>query len=125
MTRWSGEHHYEVKHINMARDTFVVHLSMKECSCRKWMKEAYEIVYHPIIYLVNDQHLWTTIEYPDVLPPPIKRMLGRPKKRRNKEPRELQRDETKMKRTGFITQFSRCKQHGHNKITCKIPPPPL
>ncbi|RDY13285.1 hypothetical protein CR513_01838, partial [Mucuna pruriens] len=43
-------------------------------------------LHEPIIYLVNGQHLWTITKYLDVLSPPITRMLGKPKKIRNKEP---------------------------------------
>ncbi|RDX67863.1 hypothetical protein CR513_53217, partial [Mucuna pruriens] len=44
-------------------------------------------------------------------------MLRRPKKRRNKDPKELQKDETKLRRTNFLTICNRCRKYGHKKIT--------
>lgn len=62
--------------------------------------------------------------YTDLQPPPIKRQSGRPKKKRNKDPSELLRDDSKMKKARNGIKCCRCKQFGHNKSTCKLPPPP-
>jgi hypothetical protein len=128
-------------------------LGKKECSCRKWLltglpcvhaicciremeldmydfvpdeyrKEKHEACYRHIIYPVNGRSLWERTRYTDLQPPPIKRQPGRPKKKRNKDPSELLRDDSEMKRARNGIKCSICKQFGHNKSTCKLPPPP-
>ena len=140
---WSGEHMFEVRHINMVGDKFMINLDTKECSCRKWMltgipcchaiscmnhinqnpedyiplyyrKEAYAACYQSIIFPTNGSNLWPQTEYQNVLPPPFKRQSGRPKKNRNKEASELSKDTTKMSRKGFPIKCGRCGSTGHN-----------
>ncbi|RDX67862.1 hypothetical protein CR513_53216, partial [Mucuna pruriens] len=76
-------HYYEVNNINMVVDTFIINISTKECSCKRWMltciscfhviscmkfmklppkdymlNETYEVIYQPLIHLANEEHLW-------------------------------------------------------------------
>jgi hypothetical protein len=147
------EDEFEVRHISQTVLTFSVNLTTRDCSCRKWLltglpcvhaiasmrymeldfyqfvpdlyrKERYEECYRPIFHPVNGQPLWERTAYTDLQPPPIRRQPGRPKKKRNKEPSELIREDGQMKRASYGTKCSRCKQPGHNKATCKLPPPP-
>jgi pyruvate/2-oxoglutarate dehydrogenase complex dihydrolipoamide acyltransferase (E2) component len=149
--RPAGDQFYEVRHISATGDKFSVSLRTKECSCRRWMltglpcrhaiscmrymdmdpgqyvpnyfrRETYEACYHPIIYPTNGQNLWVKTRFTDLQPPPIKRQPGRPKKKRNKEARELKRDDKQLKRAFHGIVCGRCKQPGHNKSTCKQPP---
>jgi len=83
-------------------------------------KERYAACYSSVIYLANGQCLWERTKYADLQPPPIKRQLGRPKKKRNKDANELL-DANQMKRAKWGIKCSRCKQSGHNKSTCKLP----
>ncbi|KAI5413019.1 hypothetical protein KIW84_057581 [Lathyrus oleraceus] len=48
-------------------------------------EDLYEACYSPVIYLVNEEALWTKSDVVDLQSPPIKRQSGRPKKKRNKE----------------------------------------
>jgi hypothetical protein len=138
--------------MSMNGDSYSINLLRKECSCRMWLltglpcchaiscmksqdidvdqyvpdcfrKERYEACYSHIIYPVNGQSLWRRTEYTDLLPPPIKRQPGRPKKNRRKDADE-KRDEQQLKRAKYGMKCSRCKAEGHNKSTCKLPPPP-
>jgi len=84
-------------------------------------KERYAACYSSVIYPANGQCLWERTEYADLQPPPIKRQPGRPKKKRNKDANELL-DANQMKRAKWGIKCSRCKQSGHNKSTCKLPP---
>lgn len=59
-------------------------------------------------------------EYPDVQPPKYRKMLGRPKKRRNLEQRDIDGSDYKMRITSFIVKCSRCKKSSHNKPTYKM-----
>ena len=89
-----------------------------------YRKERYEECYRLIFHPVNGKDIWERTAYTDLQPPPIKRQPGRPKKKRNKDPSELLREDGQMKRASCGTKCSRCHQLGHNKATCKLPPPP-
>ena len=86
-----------------------------------YRKSRYMQVYKPIIYPVNGSNLWSRTKYLDVLPPKFRKMPGRPKKRRNLEQGEMNGFDKKMRRTRFIIKRRRCKELGHNKLTCKVP----
>jgi hypothetical protein len=108
--RPAGSLIFEVRHINMTGDKFVVNLQLKECSCRKWMltglpcthaiacmqknnlkvddyvpayfrKETYEACYRPLIYPTNGSCVWEVTTYNNLQPPPIRKQPGRPRKR--------------------------------------------
>ncbi|XP_058779988.1 uncharacterized protein LOC131653730 [Vicia villosa] len=150
IVRMSDEHIFEVRHLENSAEKFTVNLKDRVCSCRRWeltglpcvhslsamksrnhkvddyipdyyRKSRYVEVYKPVIFPVNGSNLWVRTEYPDVLPPKYRKMLGRPKKRRNLEQGEIDGSDRKMRRTGFIVSCSRCKKPGHNKLTCKVP----
>jgi len=87
-------------------------------------KEQYVACYSSMIYPVNGQDLWMRTECTDLQPPPVKRQPGRPKKKRRLNASELIRDNSQMKRATCGIKCSRCKQTGHNKSTCPLPPPP-
>ncbi|XP_052723811.1 uncharacterized protein LOC108319449 [Vigna angularis] len=120
---WSARRIFEVRHVSIIGNKFTVDLDNEECSCRKWMisgipcchavasmnysnvdpesfipicfrKSTYEETYASIIYPVNGHLLWEKTSSPDVLPPPKRNMLGRPKKKRRMEPWELTKDGT-------------------------------
>jgi hypothetical protein len=82
-------------------------------------KEAYVQCYEPMIYPTYGQNQWEVTNWPDILPPPIKKMPGRPKKSRNKTADEKCRDSTLVSRTGKSNKCVICKQPGHKKATCK------
>nr|XP_027191123.1 uncharacterized protein LOC113787012 [Cicer arietinum] len=117
LERYAGENIFEVSNITHIGDKFVVSLEKKESSCRKWMlteipcchavcccnfikqdpeelipiyyrRETYAACYRPIIYPSNGQNQWPQTPYPDVLPPPSRRLPGRPKRSRNKDDNE-------------------------------------
>ncbi|CAL5195440.1 unnamed protein product [Lathyrus oleraceus] len=146
------EYDYEVRHISLNGEKYVVNLSKKECSCRMWMltglpcfhamscmknqhlqiddfspdcykKDLYEACYSPIIYRINGEALWTKSDIVDLQSPPIKRQPGRPKKKRNREAGEMVRDETHLKRENHGIKCSCCHKEGHNKATNKQPQP--
>jgi len=107
---WAGEKLFEVNHVSMIGDKFVVNLDKLECICRKWtitgipschsitamrfininieqhiphwfLKSTYEETYIPLIYPVNGPMVWEMNSNIDVLPPPKRILSGRPKKR--------------------------------------------
>ncbi|GAU47056.1 hypothetical protein TSUD_181690 [Trifolium subterraneum] len=84
-----------------------------------YRKEAYVQCYEPIIYPTYGQNQWEVTNYHDILPPPHKKMPGRPKKSRNKDANEKCRDPTLVSRKGRSNKCGICKQPGHKKATCK------
>lgn len=151
--RQSTEYDFEVWHISSTGYKYHVNLLRNECDCRKWLltglpcchaiscmrkrslniydfipdcyrKAKYEACYSSVIYPANGQCLWERTEYNDLQPPPIRRQAGRPKKKRNKEAGELLKTNGQLSRGRWGIKCTRCKQPGHNKATCKLPPPP-
>ncbi|KAK2408033.1 hypothetical protein QL285_043581 [Trifolium repens] len=131
-------------------EKYIVDLNKLECSCRRWMltgipcchaiacyidrhedpesaipsmfrKEAYEDVYSHIIYPTNCENLWVKTPYVDILPPPLRRAPGRPKRSRNKDADEKRPETGNAGRKGMVGRCTKCKQPGHNKTTCKAP----
>jgi hypothetical protein len=131
-------------------EKYIVDLNKLECSCRRWMltgipcchaiacyidrhedpesaipsmfrKEAYEDVYSHIIYPTNGENLWVKTPYVDILPPPLRRAPGRPKRSRNKDADEKRPETGNAGRKGMVGRCTKCKQPGHNKKTCKAP----
>lgn len=99
-------------------------LDMYEFVPDEYRRERYEACYAHMIFPVNGRSLWQRTAYTDLQPPPIRRQPGRPKKKRTKDPSEMLRDDSQMKRARYGIKCSRCKSVGHNKSTCKLPPPP-
>jgi len=151
LCRQSTEHDFEVWHISSTGYKYHANLLRKECDCRKWLliglpcchaiscmrkrslniydfvpdcyrKAKYKACYSSVIFPANGQCLWERTEYNDLQPPPIRRQPGRPKKKRNKEVGELLKDEGQLRRGRWGVKCTRCKQPGHNKATCKLPP---
>jgi len=57
-------------------------------------KETYAEVYNSIFYPINCEQVWEKTEMSDVLPPPTKKMHGRPKKKRRLEAWEVMKNKT-------------------------------
>ncbi|XP_014496774.1 uncharacterized protein LOC106758355 [Vigna radiata var. radiata] len=111
---WSGRKLFEVRHVAVMSNKFTVDLESQKCSCRKWKisgipcchaivamnyynedpknfipscftRSTYEATYAAMIYPVNGQLLWEKTSFVDVLPPLIRKLPGRPKKKRKLE----------------------------------------
>ncbi|XP_041995750.1 uncharacterized protein LOC121745872 [Salvia splendens] len=123
MVREAGEWIYQVN--TKWNDQFVVDLWDRTCSCRRWMltglpcqhaiaaiemtsenvddfvakcysKETFKMVYEAIIYLVQGPQQWTKTAHPNVIPPELTKLPGRPKGARQKSVQEA-REMTKEK----------------------------
>ncbi|RYR71111.1 hypothetical protein Ahy_A02g005404 [Arachis hypogaea] len=80
--------------------------------------------YQHCIQPVNSEEYWEKTIYMNPIPPKLKRPVGRPVKRRRKEPFEIEASRTngtKVKKTFRVT-CSKCGETGHNYKTCKGPP---
>ncbi|KAK2352199.1 hypothetical protein QL285_096512 [Trifolium repens] len=111
MARQSGEFFFEVQ-------------KPEDYIPNYYRNETYEVCYAPLIYPVGGQSVWVKTQYTDLQPPPIRRQPGRPKKRRNREEGELRREPGMLNKKGMKQACRRCGETGHNKSTCKLPPPP-
>ncbi|XP_021764008.1 uncharacterized protein LOC110728673 [Chenopodium quinoa] len=133
-----GGDEYEVRdqHVH-----FPVKLGTRTCGCGKWQhsktpyKHVVRVIYHQRLQLrycvslfqrgaykstyaehmhpIPDPSQWPSFNLPDILPPPVKRSAGRPKKQR----RRGQNEGRKGKRHSTV-KCSLCKELGHNMLTC-------
>ena len=88
-------------------------------SQQKWF-EAYQFTIRP----VYGSNMWKRTRDPPLLPPLMRTMPGRPRKKRIIAPDE---NNSQVTRRGRIMTCSNCQERGHNKASCKkeaIPPPP-
>ena len=73
--------------------------------------------YKPMINPINNQNMWTPIGLSPMQPPIKRRPLGRPKKKRAKEPTELSKGHSKG--LGIVKRCKSYEKIGHNKRSCK------
>ncbi|PWA64249.1 hypothetical protein CTI12_AA346450 [Artemisia annua] len=88
-------------------------------SQQKWF-EAYQFTIRP----VYGSNMWKRTRDPPLLPPLMRTMPGRPRKKRILAPDE---NNSQVTRRGRIMTCSNCQERGHNKASCKkeaVPPPP-
>ncbi|KAK4417439.1 hypothetical protein Salat_2569500 [Sesamum alatum] len=102
-----GEHEFEVQDQNI---NYIVNLRSGTCNCRIWNVSGIPL---------PDPTFWPQelkVEPTNLLPPIIRRMLGRPKKNRRKEPSEAP---NAVRRSNMV-RCKICNDHGHNKRTCPV-----
>ncbi|XP_039118366.1 uncharacterized protein LOC120254310 [Dioscorea cayenensis subsp. rotundata] len=130
------------------REAYVVTLAEHVRSCRKWSKsgipcqhaiasiafsglepldfiseyfrkEYYLKAYHNVVNPVKGREFWPLSEERTLLPPMVRRMPGRPAKKRKREPLEdKNKGRLKISRRGRVFKCSLCLAEGHNKLTC-------
>ncbi|GJW59086.1 RNA-directed DNA polymerase [Tanacetum coccineum] len=83
--------------------------------------DMYFVTYHNYVKPVPGMNFWPDQSmYSTVLPPKPRKMPGRPKKKRIRAIGEGG-SSTRVSKVGSQGSFSNCKQHGHNKSSCKEP----
>ncbi|XP_021761407.1 uncharacterized protein LOC110726260 [Chenopodium quinoa] len=83
--------------------------------CSTWFSvQTYKQAYANAINYVPDIEHWPKINMPTILPPVMKRAIGRPSRQRKRAP-----DEPDKGKRSTTVQCQRCKCYGHNKQTCK------
>jgi len=73
-----------------------------------------------MIYLTNGENLWESTPYPDILPSPVRKMPGRPKRSRNKVADEKKKDPSLVNKRKVQNKCSIYKQPLHKKGSCKV-----
>ncbi|XP_057782269.1 uncharacterized protein LOC131000399 [Salvia miltiorrhiza] len=133
-------------------DRFVVDIVSRSCTCRLWditgipcahacsaiyflednaenyvheyfFLERYKLLYEFGFPPLNGEKMWPRAEGYDVKPPQRKKMPGRPKKRRIRDPSEPNpSNPNKLRRNGSRMTCQKCFQQGHNSRGCKNTP---
>ena len=82
-------------------------------------KATYFRAYSELIHPIPDVSLWPPLEVTpsSVLPPPLRRLPGRPKKNRRREADEGA--PASQNRRSSTLRYTLCKQYGHNMRTCQ------
>ncbi|KAK9984522.1 hypothetical protein SO802_034047 [Lithocarpus litseifolius] len=75
---------------------------------------TYKAYYEPIIAPINGQNMWRPSDVTPVQPPIKRRPLGKPKKKRAREP-----NEPTSRRAGISKQCKAYGKLGHNRRSCK------
>ncbi|XP_056166982.1 uncharacterized protein LOC115664633 [Syzygium oleosum] len=139
---WNGDDGYEIMHNG---DKYVVHLERKNCSCRAWQltgipcchaicaillkqanpkdyvddcykKPKYLAAYQFMMQPLRSSKFWDKTNHPPPEPLPLKKLLGRPKKKRRLQ--EIEISSNRMSRAGGIIRCSLCHRERHNKVGC-------
>lgn len=82
-------------------------------------KDAYLRAYNHITYPMNGQELWVKTGNKPILLPVYSKMPGRPRKMRIREPDELPKSPTKLRKYQTSVKCRQCGEVGHNMRTCK------
>ncbi|KAK8661477.1 hypothetical protein V6N13_091079 [Hibiscus sabdariffa] len=126
---------------------YVVNLEQRSCTCRKWdltgipcshaasvfqlnnlrpehfVNECYHnsiqlAIYSNMITPIKGLYQWAPVtDMEPILPPIIRRPLGRPTKKRRLEPDEVTKP--KLSRRGMQANCTKCGKQGHNRRTCR------
>ncbi|RYR11302.1 hypothetical protein Ahy_B05g079767 [Arachis hypogaea] len=124
---WVGDDERRVPEVQRGIRKLSVDLAQNKCipcvhALAAIAKRA-RATYQPCIQPVNLEEYWDKIEVIHPIPPKLKRPVGRPVKRRRKEPSENETRDSKMKKTFWVT-CSKCRENGNNQKTCKGLPAP-
>ena len=79
----------------------------------------YKLAYGYDLPAVNGEKLWPVAEVYPVTPPPVRKMPGRLKKVRRRDPFEKDLDRPNRLRKICVMTCQNCFQEGHNSRTCK------
>ncbi|XP_057779416.1 uncharacterized protein LOC130997994 [Salvia miltiorrhiza] len=128
---------------------FVVDINANSCTCRYWdltgipcihavsalhwmgrdpvemVHDYYSVsrflkAYESGLVPIRGESMWPEVEGFKVKPPAVRRMPGRPKKKRIRSANEREgRNPTQLSRGGMIMTCRRCGDAGHNKRNCQ------
>ncbi|XP_056690313.1 uncharacterized protein [Spinacia oleracea] len=144
--------------VNHGENQYVVNLQARTCGCYRWdltgipcchafrcimrnradpedyvhkayTKEAFLLAYAPVFYPMPGMKQWEKTKSPHPLPPPFRKMAGRPSKRKRirAEGEDDEHVTALVVKRRKPTRCGNCGDFGHNKKTCKndaAPPPP-
>lgn len=135
-----------VQHV---REGYVVLLACQSCSCGKWNKmgiscehalavisfngadpenfvadwfkrDIYLKAYSSTINPVKGREFWPASDEGPLQPPVVKRMPGRPIKKRRREPLKVKHgNKARLSRHGRVFKCTICHKEGHNRLRCQ------
>lgn len=134
--------------VDFHEDRFVVDIGARSCTCRRWditgipcphgcavinflkedvvdyvheyySLEKYKQVYADGLTPLNGEKMWPEAEGFPIKPPLVKKMPGRPKKKRKRDPLETSTSNRNKLRKVCKMTCQRCFQQGHNSRGCK------
>ncbi|KAK9285521.1 hypothetical protein L1049_024715 [Liquidambar formosana] len=144
---YAGQDEYEVAE---QTTRYFVNLQLRTCNCGAWeisglpckhaikcishkrgkfeeycheyfSKAAYLRAHDVIIHPITDESTWhDTSTHDTLLPPPLCRLPGRPRKNRRRDPQEDA--PSNFRRKSSTGRCTNCKEFGHNKTTCQRAP---
>ncbi|XP_030963877.1 uncharacterized protein LOC115985042 [Quercus lobata] len=143
---WCGDCNESKFEVSKLPDKYVVDIKQRTCSCGSWdltgipcahsiaalgymghtiedyvhhcySMESLAQTYESCVYPINGPKLWPQSGRETILPPKKIRQGGRPKKKRKKEPGELNNPYKMKRRIGHV-KCSQCGKVGHNKRRC-------
>jgi hypothetical protein len=79
--------------------------------------ELYKTTYQHVLQPVEHESAWSVSPNPKPLPPRVKKMPGRPRKNRRKDPSEPVKSGTKSSKVDTKIRCCRCQNMGHNSRT--------
>ncbi|XP_029143991.1 uncharacterized protein [Arachis hypogaea] len=136
-SQWTGHNARQVFEVQMHNKKLGVHLGIScvhamaaiakrgdraDTYVHKWLKmDAFRATYGHSISPVNSKEYWEKSGEISSIPPKIKRPIGRPVKRRRRDPVEDRTEGNKAKKTFQVT-CGKCGETGHNAKTCKEAP---
>jgi hypothetical protein len=143
---FNGDGKFEVRH---GMDGYIVDMKAKTCTCRMWqlsgipcshsitaiyfnkdeperyvskwlMTGTNKRIYKHSLQPLNGERMWPRTDLKPMLPPPDRRMPGRPKTTRRKDIHEETKTRSEVTRVGRTMKCSECNSIGHNKSGCKV-----
>ncbi|XP_057793599.1 uncharacterized protein LOC131010195 [Salvia miltiorrhiza] len=137
--------------VDLNEDRFVVDVGTRSCTCRQWditgipcphgcavinflkedvagyVHEYYSLAKYKDAYAyglppLNGEKMWPRAEGYPVKPPLVKKMPGRPKKKRKRDPLETNPSNSNRLRKICKMTCQKCFQQGHNSRGCKNQP---
>lgn len=145
---FNGDEGFEITNVYNAANRHIVHLENKTCTCREWqltgvpcqhavcavysadknpenfvshwyLKDTYLKAYQYSLQPLRGKSVWNKGRAAPILPPPVRKMPGRPKKARRKDKEEVKKV-GKLSRKGRIMTCKLCKSTSHNSRGCPL-----
>lgn len=85
-------------------------------------KGSFMKTYHHLINPLSGEEQWSRVHKEPLLPPPTRRMPGRPKKKRIRDTTETRivQGNHRLRKNGSKTTCGICKEQGHNRRSCSL-----
>ncbi|XP_038697793.1 uncharacterized protein LOC119995386 [Tripterygium wilfordii] len=150
--KWIGDNQKAIFQVTKKPHQYVVNVDEASCTCRGWdlsripcthavaaicwlhrdpaefvhqayTKKTYLKVYEHNVQPTNGENLWVAVGGDAIEAPPMKKVVGRPTKKRRREHDEAA-SRSRLRRRYPKIRCTKCGGEGHNRRGCKNPPMP-